>query len=109
MGLMLVSAVRLFCDLLIVLIFVRAILSWFPQPRDDGLFKQLYFGVLRLAHTLTDPIVSPIRNLIQKSPLGGPGMVLDFSPLIAIILINIARSLLIQLILSVFGGSGFGF
>lgn len=92
------TAIHHFAQLLIILIFVRAILSWFPPPRDDGALKQLYHGLLTLAHTLTDPITDPIRRMIQRSPLGGPGMVLDFSPIIAIILINFARNILIGLV-----------
>ena len=102
MGPLLASAIYQFGNLLIILIFVRAILSWFPEPRNDGLLRQLYYGALRLAHTLTDPITGPIRSLIQRSPLGGPGMMLDFSPIIAFFLINFGRNILIQLVLNVF-------
>ena len=103
MGVILATAIHYFGNLLIFLIFVRAILSWFPQPRSNGPLRQLYFGLLRLAHVLTDPILSPIRSLIQRSPLGGPGMVLDFSPIIAFFLINFGRRILMQLVLAVFG------
>jgi len=102
MGTTLVLAIDLFANLLILLIFVRAILSWFPEPSNDGPLRQLYFFALTLAHTMTDPITGPIRNLIRKSPLGGPGMVLDFSPIIAFLLIGFVRNFLIQLVRNVF-------
>ena len=93
----LIEAIHLFSMMLIFLIFARAILSWFPEPSND-VVRRIYFGVLRVAHTLTDPIVGPIRNLIRRSPLGGPGMMLDFSPIIALLVINFARNLLITLV-----------
>lgn len=96
------AAIRHFATLLIFLIFVRAILSWFPEPKSDGAFRQLYFGLLRVAHVMTDPITGPIRNLLRKSPLGGPGMFLDFSPIIALFLIQFARDILIQIVRMVF-------
>jgi len=102
MGELLSLAIIHFANLLIFLIFVRAILSWFPEPRNDGPLRSLYYGMLKMAHTMTDPITGPIRNLISKSPLGGPGMVLDFSPLIAFILIGFVRDILVQIVRGLF-------
>ena len=98
----LTASIFWFSNILVFLIFVRVILAWFPEPRNDGLFRQLYNSLLNLAHFMTDPITGPIRNLIQKSPLGGPGMVLDFSPIIAFFLIRVIRDLLIQIVWVVF-------
>ena len=102
MGEILGLAIHHFANLLIFLIFVRAILSWFPEPRNDGPLKMIYYGLLRVAHTMTDPITGPIRSLIQKSPLGGPGMVLDFSPIIAFFLIGFVRDILVQVVVGMF-------
>ena len=102
MGVLLATAIYHFGNLLIILIFVRAILSWFPEPRNDGPLRQLYYGALKLAHTMTDPITGPIRKLLQNSPLGGQGMMLDFSPIIAFFLINFARNFLMRFVLMVF-------
>jgi uncharacterized protein YggT (Ycf19 family) len=44
--------------------------------------------------------MSPVRKLLYKSPLGGPGMMLDFSPVIVILLINLISGLLQTLIYS---------
>ena len=97
----LIDAIHLFSTVLIALIFLRAILSWFPEPRDENI-RRIYYGVLRVAHGITEPIVGPIRTLIRKSPLGGPGMMIDFSPILALLLINFVRSILISLVNSVF-------
>ena len=102
MAILVAAAIDYFANFLIFLIIVRAILSWFPEPRNDGLLRSIYYGLLKTAHTITDPITGPIRKLIQNSPLGGPGMVLDFSPIIAFFLINIARNILIRLVLTTF-------
>lgn len=57
------------------LILIRVLLSWFPVNRSNPIINIIY--------TLTEPILEPIRRMLNKSPLGGPGMVLDFSPVIA--------------------------
>ena len=102
MGDILAAAIQLFANLLIFLIFVRAILSWFPEPRSEGIMRTLYVGLRTMAHTMTDPITAPIRGLLQRSPLGGPGMMLDFSPIIAFFLIGFVRDILTQLVRGLF-------
>lgn len=92
---LLVTAIRYFCNFLYLLILFRVILSWVPVSRDNRL--------IRLLLALTEPILSPIRSVIQRSPLGGPGMVLDFSPLVAYALIMLAQNLLIDLIQMLLG------
>ena len=65
-----------------LLIIARALLSWFPNidrrnPAVDFIFS------------LTEPVLAPIRSVMLR------GMMIDFSPMIAIILIQaIARVLL---------------
>ena len=85
------DAVAYFCNFLYLLIFIRVILSWLPVSRGNPL--------IRLLFSLTEPILSPIRALIKKSPLGEAGMVLDFSPIIAYLLIMLAQHLLTALLL----------
>lgn len=84
-GLILCEAVSVFTDVMYFLIFVRCILSWFPMVRGNVL--------VQLVYTLTEPILRPIRELINKSPLGG-GMMLDFSPIIAFFVLQIIGSIL---------------
>jgi len=88
----LIDAVLLFGRALEMLIFARVILSWVPQ------FAKNAFG--RLIYALTDPIILPIRALIAKSPLGGPGMMLDLSPFIAYALIELLRMVIVSVIRS---------
>jgi len=44
---------------------------------------------------LTEPIIAPVRKVLQKTPLGGPGMVLDFAPLASFLLIRVAEMVII--------------
>ena len=84
-------AVKVFGYILNMLIFVRIILSW-VAPRGNN-------PLVRIVFNMTEPLLAPIRNLISKSPLGGPGMMLDFSPMILVFLIEIVTELIGRLIL----------
>ncbi len=84
------NAVTIFFKLMEMLIFVRVILSWFPINKNGSIMKIMY--------TLTEPILQPIRNMINKSPLGGPGMMLDFSPIIALFFLQIVKTALVYII-----------
>jgi len=86
----LATAINYFAEILYVLILARVILSWLPIGKGSGL--------VRLVYNLTEPILGPIRGLIAKSPLGGPGMMLDFSPIIAWLLIAGVSKVLLALV-----------
>ena len=77
-----------------ILIIVRAVLSWIVG--SGGGILGTIFGLVSM---ITEPFVSPIRRLIQRSPLGGGGMMIDFSPLIAMILMRLLTNFLANLIL----------
>jgi YggT family protein len=78
----------LFCQLLLaylIVIFARIICSWFPITPDSTLAS-----IYAFLHTVTEPVLGPLRRLIP--PLGMGGMGLDLSPLIVIFGITILRS-----------------
>jgi len=82
-----ISLIKLLSALLdgyVLLIIVRALLSWFsPNP---------YNRLVQLIIKATEPVLAPIRRII---PLQG----IDISPIIAILLIDIvAKRLLIGLV-----------
>jgi YggT family protein len=83
------NAVEWLGNLLVILLLARVIMSWIPFSRDGVMGK--IFGVLS---AFTEPIISPIRRLIQRSPLGGGGMMIDFSPMLAFLAIRLITSLL---------------
>lgn len=87
---LLLDAVSLFFRLLQMLIFARIILSWLPINHDNP--------ISRLIYQLTEPILAPARAMLERSPLGGRGMMLDFSPIIAYFLLQILESILRSLI-----------
>ena len=93
--LLLIRAVNLFFSVLQWMILINVILSWVPTNPQGG--------VKRFFRTMTDPMLMPIRRLLQKSPLGGPGMMIDFSPLFAFLMLHVLNSIVIRLIPSIMG------
>ncbi|HHW66822.1 YggT family protein [Defluviitalea raffinosedens] len=83
------SALVVFFNLLDMLIFIRVLLSWFPFSHGNP--------IVALIYQLTEPILGPVRSLIQRSVLGGRGMMIDFSPIIALLLLEFAKNILIYL------------
>jgi len=76
----LITTVGLLFNVFRALVFIRILLSWFPLSPGNQLFEILLL--------LTEPVLGPIRKMIANSPLGGPGMMLDLSPIIAIVLMS---------------------
>lgn len=68
-----------------LLILARVIISF---TRMDP-----YHPIRRTVYDLTEPILAPIRRILP------PSSGLDFSPLIALLLLELVRMLLFQLIL----------
>ncbi len=79
------EAAVLLLRMLQVLLFLRAILSWFPRGGDSALVRFLYMA--------TEPVLMPVRTLLRRiEPLRR--VPFDFSFLIVIILVEILLSLL---------------
>jgi len=91
---LLVNAIDTARGILNVLILIRIILSWVRVGRNNPIVKFVF--------DITEIFLAPIRNLIAKSPIGGPGMMLDFSPLVCVLLIDVVSRVLIQIIIAVF-------
>jgi len=89
MNIVIADAVIMFGNFLWFLLMARVVMSWINFDRD-GIFGKIY----NIVFGITEPLVSPIRKLIQRSPLGGGGMMLDFSPILAFILIRLITNLL---------------
>ena len=71
-----------------LIIIVRAVISWVnPDP---------YNPIVRILYRLTEPVLHPIRNVLMKWT-GHMGI--DFSPFIAIILLDVFRRILIKILL----------
>ena len=74
--------VNVIAQALVLAIFVRVIMSWVPM--------RLPFGLNELLWNVTEPVLAPIRRYM---PIAG-GM--DFSPLIALLLIQILASIILR-------------
>jgi len=76
----LLNFIRLLCEALTLVIFIRVILSWF-QTKPNMLSIIL--------EKITEPILAPLRRII---PMAGT---FDFTPLVAIILLQLITRLLL--------------
>ena len=83
--LFLVQLIGWITNILVLLIFVWAILSWILPP---------YHPVREALDRIMEPLLAPIRRVV---PLAGT---IDFSPMILMILIEIISWVLINIVLS---------
>ncbi len=74
------SLIRLLCDVLIIAILLRVVVSWF-SPRSTNV-------LVVILHRVTEPLLAPLRRIIPRV-----GM-FDFTPMVAIILIRLIYYLL---------------
>lgn len=70
-------------EIISIIIFVRCIMSWFPIGNNK---------FMEFLYTITEPILEPVRNLINKFS-NGP-MYVDFSPVVVFLLITLIQRLL---------------
>lgn len=73
-------------------ILTSIIISFIPRYPSSGFFQAVY----EAARAISNPILGPIRGVIPPLRIGGFG--LDLSPIIAIIGLNIASTLLLLVI-----------
>ncbi|HEX5699409.1 MAG TPA: YggT family protein [Rubrobacter sp.] len=73
-------------------IIASILFSWFPGYPSSGFMQAVYDAV----RAVTNPILWPIRSRIPMLQLGGFGI--DLSPIIAILGLSIARTLLLIII-----------
>lgn len=76
----LAQVINLFSEILILVIFLSALLSYFMDP---------YHPVRRAIDNIVEPMLAPIRRIVP--PVG----MIDFSPWILIILIQLISRLII--------------
>ena len=82
----LIDVVHAISVALTVLIIARAVLSWVnPSP---------YNPVVRWVYRLTEPMLGPIQSVLPA-----PGGI-DFSPLVAILLIQLLEQLITRLLIN---------
>jgi YggT family protein len=72
-----------------ILIFIRILMSWIPRIP----YHPILSAVIGFVQEVTDPYLRIFRRIIP--PLGGGGFALDLSPIIAIIVLIIAQSIIV--------------
>lgn len=76
--------VNLFFTLMNLAILARVLVSWVnPNP---------YHPVMQLLYQITEPILAPVRRYLPQT-----GMI-DFSPLVAIILLSVVQTLVMSVL-----------
>jgi YggT family protein len=83
----LINTINIVVDLIFWLILINWILQFFLSP---------YHPVRELLNRLVNPMLDPIRRVLPQT-----GM-LDFSPLVLLILVQLLGRLLISLIISIY-------
>lgn len=90
MGYLIYSSYSTLVKLIDFIILIRVILSWVPIDRNSS--------IVRLVYSLSEPLLYPIRELLRKSPLGD-GMMIDFSPIILLLLLQAIQVILANILL----------
>ncbi|MCS6993704.1 MAG: YggT family protein [Anaerolineales bacterium] len=83
MNLILAEAIRWFSQVIVILVLAHIILSYFLSP---------YHPIRAFVDRLVEPLLAPIRRVV---PLVG---MLDFSPMILIILVQLIAQVLVSLL-----------
>jgi YggT family protein len=71
----------------LIILFLRAILSWFPL-NPDGFAATVQRGL----YAVTEPILAPLRSVLPPMRMGGMG--LDLSPMLVMLAIIVALQLI---------------
>ena len=84
-----VNFVSILFDLMSFAILARILMSWLPSGGGGR--------VRSFLHDVTEPVLGPFRRVIPR--LG----MLDISPIVAIIALDLLRSIVIQLLIPILG------
>lgn len=87
----LIRVVNTIFDLLNIFILIRIVLSWISLPSTS-----VTRPIINFIYDVTEPIIRPFRNLVPPVMIGGMGF--DLSVIIAFVVLNIIRTILISVI-----------
>ncbi len=82
------SIVNVMFEVYSFLIIAQVLMSWVPHDR--------YHPVFRFIEEVTEPVLRPFRRLIPA--VGG----IDFSPIIALMAVEIVRRVILSLLIGMF-------
>ncbi len=86
-----IDAINIATDVYFLLLLVRVIFSWVRVRRPHRVLR----AVERMCFAATEPLLRPIRNALFRYQRGVP---VDFSPIIAGLIIIVVRNLLVRLL-----------
>lgn len=86
----LIKTVDIFFRFIHFLVLARVILSWLPISSNSQLVRFIY--------QVTDPILEPFRVLLSKLIPPRAGFYLDFSPVIALMALNVLRHVIMSIL-----------
>ena len=69
-------------ELYVIILIVRALLSWFPVRPGTGFEK-----VIRALDAITEPVLRPVRRILP--PIRAGGMGIDLSILVVVIVAQV--------------------
>jgi len=87
----LIRAVDFFFQFLYLMVIARVFLSWVPMASDNS--------IVRFIYQVTDPILEPFRVLLSRFMPKRPGRYLDFSPIIALFVLEIVRRFVLSFLM----------
>ena len=74
------------------MIIIHVVISWITQTGAARISP--YHPVVRTLNSIVEPMLAPIRRLVNPRAMGG----LDISPMIAIIVLTIIERLLVSVL-----------
>lgn len=77
---LLFSFIWLLCQILTMAIILRVVVSWFSSNPANFL--------VNILHKITEPVLAPLRRIIPRAG------VMDFTPMVAVILLQLIAFLL---------------
>ena len=80
---MIADLINMFFMALTIAVFIRVLLSWVPNVNPRNPLIEFLYGI-------TEPILAPIRSIMPRT------MMFDFSPMIAIFVLQAIRAVLIS-------------
>ncbi len=84
------NAIIKLIEIIELLILARVFLSWVPNMRDNQ--------IVRFIYQVTEPMLSPVRSMIERSSFGR-NMMIDFSPIIVFLILGILKRILARIFL----------
>lgn len=88
---LLIETISIVFSIIDFVLLIRIILSWIPISRNT---------FVNLIYSLTEPLLYPIRKLLNKSPLSD-GLMIDFSPVVLVIILSFIEKFLISIIVTI--------